>query len=478
MTNITKDQQIVVYGLGSSGVSCLQYLIKNNHVNILACDDNQKNLERVKSEFLGLYPGCKNIFVNDITDELVEQGAIIVAAPGIALNYPVENKIVAISAQKSAKLMCDIELFYHLHQAQMASENVINVAITGTNGKSTICAMLNYAFAEDEISSAIVGNFGIPIFDFADDFSLLFEQNKRIIVINEVSSFQLDLINNRIFDIFVISNITEDHLTRYENFKAYIDSKLRAFDVVNDISNVVINNDDLVISQNLEYQKYYGFSKNKKSNSLLYCDNENLIFEYLNDSDISINSLGLNLDGDHNFENFLAVAASLSIVKNKFSLADQRFVKLVNQAKSFSGLDHRMQKIASKSDILFINDSKATNPESALRALQSYKNIFWIVGGDSKGCQFDILKEAVVNVEFAYVIGEDFESVEKFLKKNDVNYEICFNLDNAIDKSYANALNFSPGEAVIMLSPACSSLDQWQNYIKRGEYFCKKVNEL
>lgn len=479
--DITKNKQIIVYGLGKSGLSCLKFLLNAGYNDIIAGDDNSQSILRAKNELANTAASEANVrFLNldNIAQELKE-GAIMVVAPGIPLFYPEEHRILTLAKEKSVRITCDIEFFHMVFEDVFSQDNIINVGVTGTNGKSTIVAMINHAFVDSDINSKIVGNFGIPIFDFADSFTNYFDLNKKFVIVNEISSFQLDLIDSKIFDVFVLSNITQDHLSRYDGFQSYIDSKMRVFDVTDNYENVIINIDDPVIQENISVRtvSFKKFSRADSSKSDILFKDGNLFLKY-HEAEHFLNCSNLQLKGNHNIENLMACCTVIKLICEKFCLNLSIFDYLCSAAMSFSGLAHRMEFVKKHSNVGFVNDSKATNPESAINALNSFNNIFWIVGGDSKGCNFDSMSNAVKNVTQAYVIGENFQSVERFLKKNDVNYEICFNLDNAIEKSFSDALKHSNENNIVLLSPASSSLDQWKDYIQRGEYFCKKVNEI
>ena len=487
--NMTKYSSVIVYGLGKSGMSCLRFLLNQGYENVFATDDSadsivyaKKNLKREFSD-----ESEDKIFIDPSqVASKIDGNSKIVFAPGIPLYYPKRHAILDIVEDGDPRLICDIELFLDIFaNKDQLQRRVFNIGITGTNGKSTISSMIDYTLSKSDLNSYLVGNIGNAIFDVAQDFlKIEIGNSDESCLVTEISSFQLDLIKNSAFDVAAIANFSEDHINRHGSFDNYVKSKFRIVKNSEVGDFLVINYDDLLLKN--YYQRLSGtFDYKIVRTSMLEVldDGVSLIADSLQirlfGLDLSYDVSSMIIRGSHNKENYLiAIACCLCHLK-KINLLTQNFIdKLIFNSLAFSGLKHRMQFLGEKSGVRFVNDSKGTNPNSTIFALNSYDDIFWIVGGDDKGADFDVLSKSLSKVKKAYVIGKSSERLEKFLKKNDVKYEICFNLELAFKKSFLEAKNFSYNDPVIMLSPACASFDQWKNFEERGDYFCKLFNEI
>jgi len=452
----------IVYGLGISGISAAKYLASKGFDTI--CTDD--NLEVIKND-REKYPQLKFAHFEEIN---FDENTIISFAPGIPLYFPKRHKILEIAREKKSQLACDIEIFYRLNKEKKF------IAITGTNGKSTTTALSGFVFKELGINSDIGGNIGIPCFELKQD-------EKDYTYIFETSSFQLDLISQTHFTIAALLNITPDHIDRHGLMENYIESKKRVFlnQTSNDFALIDVDNENSknVFSQlqnNQNFQaKLIGISTEKLQqngvsliNGKLNCNiNKALEFELKSEF----------LRGQHNEQNMAFAFAIAYLYSEKFNL-NIAPEKIIAAIKKFKGLPHRMQIVAKINDLRFVNDSKATNAESTEKALKTYDNVFWILGGKAKEGGIEILKPYFNKIAKAYLIGESSDEFAKILQENNVPFEKCGDLANAFNKSLTDAKNSSLTEKNILLSPACASFDQWKSFEQRGDYFCKLVNEL
>lgn len=462
----------VVYGLGISGISILNYLSKNNF-QLVATDDNQKIIDSFKSK----YPNINFLNPKEIN---YNQDSIISFAPGIPLYFPKNHQILEICKKTHAKLSCDIEIFYDFNK----DNNNSFIGITGTNGKSTTTALTSFVFKELNINSAMGGNIGVPCFDLPQnqkDFSYIFE----------TSSFQLDLINNLNFDIAVLLNITPDHIDRHGSMQGYIDAKKRIFlnqkqhdfaiiDYDNENSRSVY--DELNNDNNFKANLIPISTKKILDNGISIVNG--ILINNIKNKSSQFALTSKFLKGDHNGQN-MAFAFAICYcyflqkkLKHNTDLPVEIEKEIVDKIKNFQGLKHRMQIVKEIGNKRFINDSKATNAESTINALKAYDNIFWILGGRAKEGGITTLIPYFKKIVKAYLIGEASDNFAEILKLNNVNYEKCFSLENAFKKIIEDIKTFELSEKNILLSPACASLDQWKSFEERGDYFCKLVNDL
>lgn len=451
-------KKIAILGMGISGLSAIKFLL-NKGRNVIAIDDKPESLDNLKKIYEN-QPNFQNIeFAYDkkIDWQNVE---FLITSPGIPLKYPQPHEIILQAQENNLKIISDIELFYSQHQ----DKNFIG--ITGTNGKSTTTALTYHIFKESGVDSQMGGNIGVACLELPESANYIFE----------VSSYQLDLNDQTRFHIGAILNITPDHLDRHKDLEGYIEAKKRVFlnQKENDLALLNIDEENcLKILQDLEKNPNFKgkiipiSTKESPKNSISLINNQ--IINNLSGTTIQIEELQ-NLKGNHNKQNiaFAYAIAHLSGISDE---------KIIAAIKSFKGLKHRLEFIKKIENISFINDSKATNAESTVCALEAYDKIFWIAGGKSKSDDFSLLKPYLGRIKKAFLVGQDQEKIAKFLNENKIENHLCSTLDKAFKQAYDLAQK-EKEETNILLSPACASFDQWQNFEKRGEYFCQLVESL
>ena len=454
----------VVYGLGISGISAINFLTQNGE-EVIATDDNEKSL----SDAVAKNPHFKFVKADEIK---YDKETVIVFSPGIPLYYPQPHKILEICQKTGANLACDLEIFYRKN-----CENNNFIAITGTNGKSTTTALSGFVFKELEIASEIGGNIGIPCFDLP-------QNQKKFSYIFETSSYQLDLFGHSHFKVAALLNITPDHIDRHGSLANYIETKKRIFQnqTADDFALIDVDNenskkvyDELKKDKNFHANLVPISTKEIQENGVaLFGGN---LHNKINGANSILELKSDFLRGEHNDQN---MAFAFAITYCHFLRHSQKCdeEKIISAIKKFRGLRHRLQLLGEIDGIKFINDSKATNAESTENALKAYDKIFWILGGKSKEGGISILTPFFHKIHKAYLIGDASEEFAKTLKENSVAFEKCGDLESAFKKAFFDAKNISLSEKNILLSPACASFDQWKNFEQRGDYFCKLFDEL
>lgn len=419
-----KDKTVGVFGLGKAGTGAIKALAAGG-ANIVAWDDNSRCEYSLEIE---KWPWQKLTY--------------LVLSPGIPFTHPTPHKVVKLAQQYNVPIVCDIELLY------FAQPQARFVGITGTNGKSTTTALIGHIIREAKIPCEVGGNIGIS----ALELSPLGADGIYVI---ETSSYQLDLLDKTHFNVAILLNVTPDHLDRHGDMDGYIKAKKRIFknQNVNDVAVIGIDN---------IHTKKIADSKPTAAQIISIS-----AFE-------KIDELGLGalpyLPGAHNKENIAAAFAACSALNIPHE-------KIIAGIKSFKGLAHRMERVAEKNGVLFINDSKATNAEAAEKALLSYeKPILWIAGGKAKEGGIDMLAPLFSHIEHAYLIGDAQERFAKTLEANRVAHTRCGTLDKAVKQAYEKARTLT--KTTVLLSPACASFDQFKNFEERGEIFSKLVKEL
>ena len=333
-------------------------------------------------------------------------------------------------------LIGDIELFAQA-RAELPPHKV--VGITGTNGKSTTTALVTHLLKSAGLPTLMGGNIGLPILSQEP----LAEGGVYVL---ELSSYQIDLTHSLDCDVSVLLNVTPDHLDRYDGIEDYAASKARLFAMQTaDRVAIVAAEDDYTraIAGQLSGRKILVAS-----------------------SQIKDQSNWPSLQGPHNAQNAAAAVA----VARELGMSDAAIAKGL---ASYPGLPHRMERIAEKNGILFVNDSKATNPDSTAPALGAYPAVHWILGGLAKTKDLNACKPYLDHVRAAYTIGEAGPMFARLLE-GEIAVEQCGELDRAVG---AAARAAKPGE-VVLLSPACASFDQFRDYEARGTAFRAAVEAL
>ena len=345
----------------------------------------------------------------------------LVVSPGIPINA--KNKHIAIqyAIKNKVKIINEIDLFF-----ETKPEAKI-IGITGTNGKSTTVALLFHILKFNKIKCVIGGNYGFPACEIKDP-------GKHGIIILELSSYQLDSAKKLSLDLATITNITKDHLDYHETFKKYKLSKLKILNFL------------------------------KENGTFILDAGKDETYNYVNDNDY--------LQGAHNASNCslaVSIAKHLNITLEKIKFA----------IENFKGLPHRMEPIYISDRIKIINDSKSTNGESTAAALKSFKNIFWIAGGQPKSGGIGEAKNFLDRVIEVFLIGKSTKFFCKEISrfKQDLQIHNCLTLEKATKLAFKKATISNFKNSVILLSPSAASYDQYRNFEDRGNKFKEIVNQ-
>ena len=458
---LLSKKNIAILGLSKSGISTIKFL-KKKGFNPIGWDDNAEIRRKAKN---------KGIRIENLKKINIKKISFLVVSPGIPSIGFKRHPLIKKADLAGTEIINDIELFFRFYPKSKC------IGITGTNGKSTTVSLLHHIFNKIGIRSSLGGNIGKPIFNLKNPGNGFY--------ILEISSFQLELMKTARFKIGIILNITNDHLERHGNFQRYVSEKIKIFNNQQKSDLSVIGVDDQISSKILNKIKKKNISEvltisgnNKKSdiyikNNYLYIKN---IFENKKEIFKKINLKKFqNIISEHNYQNIAAIYAVL--IKIGFF----NWKKIENAIKSFVGLPHRLQKIREINKISYINDSKATNLDSTNKALSSYKKIYWILGGRLKEKNLSILKKHFFKIEHVFLLGESKKIYENYLKKY-LSYTVTENLKEAVFLAHNLAQNYvikyTSSKPVVLLSPACSSLDEWKNFEERGNAFIKLVKRL
>ena len=448
-------KHFAIMGLARSGIQTAIRLLDDN-AHVYGWDDNEEQRQNAQDH---------NIPITDLThDAFWEKHDLdaLVLAPGIPHKLPTPNSVATLASQHNVPIISDVSLLPYYQPSSTY------IGITGTNGKSTTTALLNHCLQKAGVDSCAGGNLGIPVLQTPSASTYVLE----------ISSYMAERLNNMHFHIGLLMNLTTDHLERHGDMQGYLNAKLKMFqggDNANKTALVVI--DDIYCQQAYEHLQSQGIktiaiSAHNPVKGGVYLKGTTLI-DHMHDNPISVLDTKdyPNLLGTHNSQNMMAVYACMRCLG-----IDHHVIK--NAFHSFTALPHRQQLVDTINHIQFVNDSKGSNVDAVINALNSYETIYWIAGGQGKQGGYDTLASCLKPIIHSYLIGESQDEIATFLKRQNQPYTLCETLNNAVMKAYKDALKNALPNSVILLSPACASWDQFKNFEHRGNTFIDCVKAL
>jgi len=466
MTNlITTDHKRLIVGMGQTGVSCARFLTAKG-LSFDLCDTREAlpNQNEIAAEF-----SSSQIINGALDGAVLAQYQELIVSPGIAIAEPA----IAFAISQGSRVRGDVDIF-----AEYVTKPI--VAITGSNGKSTVTTLVGEILTAAGHKPAVCGNIGIPVLDV-----LLNDDDYQCYVV-ELSSFQLETTHHLAAEVACVLNLSEDHMDRYDSMMSYHQAKHRVFQ---GCRSIVINREDSLsqplVSDAMPKRSFgLAMADNAVAASNQYSiaklQNENVALEngeYLMFQQQAVFPVAeLKIKGRHNQLNALAAIALVESLPESFDVSNDVLQQVLS---TFSGLPHRCAWVARQKGVDYFNDSKGTNVGSTLAAIEGLatensKKIILIAGGVGKDQDFVPLADACdKSVKQAILFGRDAQQIGKDLRD-------CTDLaqvDTLADALSLARLNASEGETVLF-SPACASFDQFSNYVKRGEAFESLVLEV
>ena len=440
-----KRKKIALFGLARSGTACVESL-RLGGADVLAWDDAVATTDAAQASGVPVFD------LHSVDFSLVDY---LVISPGVPLTHPEPHWTVVKAKAAGVPIIGDTEVF----QREVMGTGARVVAITGTNGKSTTTALIGHIFKASGRDVEVGGNIGTAV-------CLMRPPVKDRIFVVELSSFQIDLMPSLKPDVGILTNLTPDHLDRHgtmENYAA-VKAKMFAKHATGDTAMVGVDDewcaaiaDGIAGVRRVSVERalndgvsaHDGFLRDRANGALI--------------AEIDLRDMPA-LKGAHNWQNACmaygaATALGLSVTE------------ITAAMKSFGGLAHRMQEVGRLGEVAFINDSKGTNANASAKALASFENIYWIVGGVPKVGGIEPLAPLFPRVAKAYLIGQAAEEFGRTLEGR-VRFEMCGTLDAAVKAAARDA------DGVVLLSPACASFDHYRNFEIRGDAFVKLVSEL
>lgn len=472
--NFFKDKNILIFGLGKSGLSVLDKLALISK-NLIALDNNDDF--NLPEEYMKLAGSSKIKFfkgnIDDLKDKLLQETNLIVVSPGISMDVPLLKE----AARRKIGIWSELELAWHFMDMNQRKRTI---AVTGTNGKTTVTSLIGKILNDSGLDAKTCGNIGNPLID-----TLLLDSytnnanakkakiNEDLIRVIEVSSFQLE--NSCLFKphVAIVLNITNDHIDRHKSMENYSKLKFKITQNQDESDFFIINNDDKFIIKYLKkiYQSIkpnlVRFTLNSKQPTEIYYENGKIIYGFSDfEGQVSIKNIGL--IGHHNISNIMSAVAAAKI----FDVDDE---SISDSVKKFIPLPHRLEHIGQINGIRCFNDSKATNPDATIKALEYFKKeVTLILGGLDKGMDFKslipVLNKKVCKL---ILIGSCKDLLFDVFSAAAHDYEIFKAV--TLNEAVAKAFDVTEKGNVLLLSPSCASMDMFKDYKDRGEQFKKMV---
>jgi UDP-N-acetylmuramoylalanine--D-glutamate ligase len=444
------NKRVLVVGLGRSGVASALFL-KSRGARVTVSDS--KTEDQLRNEIPVLLDHGIAVETGGHGDRTFQNQDLIVVSPGV----PVDAQPLAQARALGEQVIGEIEL---------ASEFLFGpiVAITGSNGKTTTTTLVGKILANGGVKTMVGGNIGTPA------ITLAAEATPETAIVLEVSSFQLETIRSFRPKIAVVLNVTPDHLDRHRTFQAYVDAKARVFENQQPEDFAVLNADDptCVDLAHRSRAQVFWFSRKREVEQGAFV-RKGEIFIRRNGAEHAVMPVAeVPLKGAHNVENVLAAICAGDLMGCEPD-------SIRTTVHDFKAVEHRLEFVATVRGVDYYNDSKATNVDATIKALESFPaNIHLILGGKDKGSDYTVLNELLrARVKRVYTIGAAAEKIHSHIK-GATDIVSAGNMEAAVKHASASS---QPGD-IVLLAPACASFDQFQNYEHRGRVFKELVGNL
>lgn len=446
-------KNVLIFGTGISGIAAVG-LLQTTKADIILYDSNpnldvDNILKKLGDNFTG------ELILGELPKDIIRQLDLVVLSPGVPTDIDVVNEFRDLGIP----IMGEVELAYEFEKGRV-------IAITGTNGKTTTTALVGEILSTYFEKVYVVGNIGIPYTG-----SVLNTMDTSV-TIAEISSFQLETINKFKPNISAILNISPDHLDRHYTIDNYTNIKSKIISSQTEDDTCILNYDDSrlrKLEDNLKCKIIY-FSSSSELESGIYLNNNNIIYRSKNNKEIICSIYDLKIFGKHNYENVMA-AVGISIAANV------PLDHIRNGIKGFKGVEHRIEYVNTIKGVKYYNDSKGTNPDASMRAIESMQSpTLLIAGGYDKDSNYDEWIQSFGNkVKALVLLGQTKDKIAKAARDNGFNN--IFIVDTLEDAVTTSANMAEDGDSVL-LSPACASWGMFSDYEERGDLFKEYVNKL
>ncbi len=445
-----RGKRVLVVGLGRSGVASALFL-KSRGARVTVSDT--KSEDQLRKEIPALLDHGIAVETGGHGERTFQNQDLIVVSPGV----PVDAEPITQARALGQDILGEIELAAEFLQGQI-------VAITGSNGKTTTTTLTGEILSAGGLKTLVGGNIGTPA------ISLVAQATPETVAVLEVSSFQLETIRHFRPKIAVVLNVTPDHLDRHRTFTAYVDAKARVFENQQAEDFAVLNADDVTCVElaGRTRAQVFWFSRKREVEQGAFVRKGQVVFRRTGSDQEVMPASEIPLKGSHNLENAMAGACAGALMGCEAS-------KIGDAIRNFKAVEHRLEYVATVRGVEYYNDSKATNVDATIKALESFSaNVHLILGGKDKGSDYTVLNDLLrERVKCVYTVGAAAEKIQSQIK-GVTAIVYTGTIESTVKQAAASA---QPGD-VVLLAPACASFDQFQNYEHRGRVFKELVLAL
>jgi UDP-N-acetylmuramoylalanine--D-glutamate ligase len=444
-----RNKRVLVVGLARTGVATTLFCAA--HGAVVTATDSRSEAE-IGEEIAHLRAANVKLELGGHQEQTFLQQDLIIPSPGV----PADAPLLQAARAKGVTIWSEIELAYRFRRGQL-------IGITGSNGKTTTTSLIEHILRTASFPTILAGNIGTPL------ISCVARMTNETVTVVELSSFQLELIDTFRTDISVFLNLTPDHLDRHHTMELYSKAKARIFENQGEEDFAILNADDPATTPLAPTRPHvYWFSRKQRAAQGAFLRGDDIVFRNDGREEAVLKREEVPLPGAHNLENVLAAIAAARI-------AGASAKAVAEGVRSFAGVEHRLEFVAEINGVRYYNDSKATNVDATLKALDAFPGrILVILGGKDKGSDYTPLQEPLrQRAILALLIGAAADKIASQIDGS-VPIERAGTLERAVDIASQTA---RAGD-VVLLAPACASFDQFQNYEHRGRVFKALVREL
>src|SRR5215813_133182 len=442
-------KKVLAIGLARTGLATSLFCAK--HGAIVTATDTRPESDLAEAAAT-LRSGGTAVQLGGYTDKILDGQELVIPSPGV----PANSEILKAARAQNIPVWSEIELADRFLHGRL-------VGITGSNGKTTTTSLVEHILKNSGLSTLLAGNIGTPLIDVVE------QTNDQTVTVAELSSFQLEWIETFRPNISVFLNLTPDHLDRHGSMEAYGAAKARIFEKQTASDFAVLNADDPSSTPYApSMPKVLWFSRKQRVAQGTFLRGEEILFRHHGEEEMVLKQSEIPLPGAHNLENVLAAVTAARLI-------GARPHEIQRAVRSFQGVEHRLEFVAELNGVRFYNDSKATNVDATLKALDAFPGrILIILGGKDKGSDYTVLQAPLrEKAILALLIGAAADKIEKQIAGS-VAIEQAGTLERAVE----TAAHAARAGDVVLLAPACASFDQFQNYEHRGRVFKELVHQL
>jgi UDP-N-acetylmuramoylalanine--D-glutamate ligase len=444
-----RNKRVLVVGLARTGVATALFCATRG-AHVTATDTRAEN--ELGETIAGLRKAGVALELGGHRQEIVLDSDLIIPSPGVPANAP----LLQFARAKGVTIWSEIELAYRFLKGLL-------IGITGSNGKTTTTSLVEHILRNAGFSTILAGNIGTPL------ISCVEKTSENTITVAELSSFQLELIETFRPNISVFLNLTPDHLDRHHTLESYGAAKARIFENQTESDSAVLNADDPGTTPYAPAKpQVFWFSRKQRVAQGAFVKESEILFRREGAEETILKLTDIPLAGAHNVENVLAAVAATR-------LAGAEPAAIAKGVRSFAGVEHRLEFVAEIGGVRFYNDSKATNVDATLKALDAFPGrILIILGGKDKGSDYTLLRAPLrEKAILALLIGAAADKIEK-----QITGSVAIEQAGTLERAVETAAHAARAGDFVLLAPACASFDQFQNYEHRGQVFKELVHQL